>query len=57
MCQDLAATRTQLVAKGAEFVGGVTDRGYGLVAHLRVPGYGQIGLYEPHHPSSLAAFS
>jgi catechol 2,3-dioxygenase-like lactoylglutathione lyase family enzyme len=57
MCTDIAATRVALEAKGAEFEGAVIDRGYGLVAQLRVPGYGLLGLYEPHHPSPLAAFS
>jgi hypothetical protein len=33
-----------------EFVGDVSDRGFGLMATLRIPGAGTLGLYEPRHP-------
>jgi hypothetical protein len=50
MCDDVAATVEELAAKGAEFVGDVSDRGFGLMATLRIPGAGTLGLYEPRHP-------
>jgi predicted enzyme related to lactoylglutathione lyase len=50
MCDDIAATVEELAAKGAEFVGDISDRGFGLMATLRVPGAGTLGLYEPRHP-------
>ena len=56
MCHDVEATRRRLEAKGVEFVGPITDEGYGLVTRLRVPGFGELGLYEPRHPSPLPAF-
>jgi hypothetical protein len=39
----------ELRAKGATFVSGVTDEGYGLVTMLEVPGADPIMLYEPRH--------
>jgi catechol 2,3-dioxygenase-like lactoylglutathione lyase family enzyme len=56
MCQDVHATRRELETRGAEFTEPVTDEGYGLMTRLRVPGFGELGLYEPRHPSPLAAF-
>lgn len=57
MCKDVAATRTELEAKGVEFVEPITDEGWGLLTRLKVPGFGELGLYEPHHPSPLPPFS
>jgi catechol 2,3-dioxygenase-like lactoylglutathione lyase family enzyme len=51
MCDDIGATVEELEAKGVEFEGGVSDEGWGLMAHMRVPGMGALGLYEPRHPS------
>jgi catechol 2,3-dioxygenase-like lactoylglutathione lyase family enzyme len=56
MCTDVEATRRDLEDRGVEFVRPVTDQGYGLVTRFRVPGYGELGLYEPRHPSPLAEF-
>jgi catechol 2,3-dioxygenase-like lactoylglutathione lyase family enzyme len=56
MCADVEATRTQLEAAGVEFTQPVTDQGYGLVTRFRLPGYGELGLYEPRHASPLAEF-
>jgi catechol 2,3-dioxygenase-like lactoylglutathione lyase family enzyme len=50
MCDDLAATVADLTAKGVEFTSGVSEQGWGLLTTLRVPGAGEIGLYEPRHP-------
>jgi len=50
MCDDIEATVTELRRKGAEFGGPVTDEGFGLVTALRLPGGGELGLYEPRHP-------
>jgi catechol 2,3-dioxygenase-like lactoylglutathione lyase family enzyme len=56
MCTDVEATRRELESAGVEFVEPVADQGYGLVTRLRVPGYGELGLYEPRHASPLAEF-
>jgi catechol 2,3-dioxygenase-like lactoylglutathione lyase family enzyme len=49
MCDDIEATVAALTAKGAEF-GPVEDLGFGLAANLRLPGAGEILVYEPRHP-------
>ena len=49
MCDDVAATRADLEAKGAEFEGDIADEGWGLVARMLVPGADPISLYEPRH--------
>lgn len=49
MCDDIAATVADLIAKGVEFTRPVSDQGWGLMAVLRLPGGGDLGLYEPRH--------
>jgi catechol 2,3-dioxygenase-like lactoylglutathione lyase family enzyme len=53
MCDDIEATRAELEAKGVEFTAPVSDQGFGRRTSLRVPGGGELGLYEPRHPSPL----
>jgi catechol 2,3-dioxygenase-like lactoylglutathione lyase family enzyme len=54
MCQDVRATVEELRAKGVEFTSEISDQGFGLVTALRLPGGGELALYEPRHPSPLA---
>jgi catechol 2,3-dioxygenase-like lactoylglutathione lyase family enzyme len=56
MCTDVEATRRELEGRGVEFVAPIDDQGYGLVTRFRVPGYGELGLYEPRHASPLTEF-
>jgi catechol 2,3-dioxygenase-like lactoylglutathione lyase family enzyme len=51
MCDDIEATVAELRAKGVEFCTPVADRGFGLLTTLRVPGGGELGLYQPKHPT------
>ena len=53
MCDDIKATIADLKKKGVEFVGDVQDQGWGVLASMRIPGGGEIALYEPRHPSPL----
>jgi hypothetical protein len=57
MCDDLHATIAELRAKGVELVREVTDEGFGLLAALRLPGGGELGIYEPRHASPLEGFT
>ncbi|MFV0524106.1 MAG: VOC family protein [Acidimicrobiales bacterium] len=50
MCDDVAATRAELEAKGATFDGEISDQGWGLVTTMQVPGADPMSLYEPRHP-------
>ena len=53
MCKDLEQTRRDLDAKGVEFVRAMEERRYGLMAWIKVPGFGELGLYQPRHPSPI----
>jgi catechol 2,3-dioxygenase-like lactoylglutathione lyase family enzyme len=53
MCDDLEATVAELEAKGVEFVAPISEQGFGRMTRLRVPGGGELGLYQPTHPSPL----
>jgi catechol 2,3-dioxygenase-like lactoylglutathione lyase family enzyme len=57
MCHDIEGTVRELESRGVEFVSPIQDEGWGLIAQLEVPGAGEIGLYEPRHPSPLAEFA
>lgn len=52
MCDDLEATVADLKAKGVELAGEVTDAGWGLLTTIKVPGAGEVGLYQPRHPTA-----
>ncbi len=53
MCDDVVATVGELQAKGVEFTGPVSDEGFGLMTAMKVPGGGELGLYEPRHPTAI----
>jgi predicted enzyme related to lactoylglutathione lyase len=54
MCDDIEATVADLGAKGVETTGPVRDEGWGLLTALKLPGGGELGLYEPRHPTPLS---
>lgn len=53
MCDDVHATRRELEGRGAEFARPIEDEGFGLVTSLKLPGGGELALYEPRHPTPL----
>jgi catechol 2,3-dioxygenase-like lactoylglutathione lyase family enzyme len=53
MCDDVNATVDQLAAKGVT-CSPVNDQGWGLLTSVRLPGGGELGLYEPRHPKATA---
>jgi catechol 2,3-dioxygenase-like lactoylglutathione lyase family enzyme len=55
MCDDIHATVADLRAKGVEFTAEIAEQRWGLTTAFALPGGGQMGLYEPRHPSPLAA--
>ncbi|HVH00045.1 MAG TPA: VOC family protein [Miltoncostaeaceae bacterium] len=55
MCDDVEATVDELERKGVEFTDPITDEAFGLMTAIRLPGGGQLGLYEPRHPTPLTA--
>jgi catechol 2,3-dioxygenase-like lactoylglutathione lyase family enzyme len=52
MCDDIKKTVAELRAQGVEVTQPIADRGWGLVSALRVPGGGEIGFYQPRHPTA-----
>ena len=56
MCRDIRRTAAELEARGVELTTPISEERFGLITSLRVPGAGEIGLYEPRHPSPLQGF-
>jgi catechol 2,3-dioxygenase-like lactoylglutathione lyase family enzyme len=50
MCDDVQATVADLKAKGVEFTSDVSNQGWGLITSFKLPGAGEVGLYQPRHP-------
>jgi catechol 2,3-dioxygenase-like lactoylglutathione lyase family enzyme len=50
MCEEIESTIAELQAKGVEFTAPVSEAGFGLLTSLKLPGGGELGLYEPRHP-------
>lgn len=52
MCDDLTAEITALKAKGVS-CSEVHEERWGSLTTIRLPGGGEIGLYQPKHPTAL----
>lgn len=52
MCDDLDVTVAELAAKGVEFGAPVSEQRWGRVTSIRLPGGGEVGLYQPRHPTA-----
>ena len=53
MCDDLDATMRELRAKGVDVARESSSEGWGRLTAIRLPGGGELGLYEPRHPTPL----
>ena len=53
MCDDVEATVRELKDKGVEFTQPIKDAGWGLLTAMRIPGGGELYLYQPKHRSPL----
>jgi hypothetical protein len=52
MCDDLKQEMHALAARGVQFTA-VEQARWGTVTKIRLPGGGEVGLYQPSHPSPL----
>jgi hypothetical protein len=52
MCHDLGAEMRVLKEKGVECAD-VHEERWGLVTRIRLPGGGELGLYQPRHPTAV----
>ena len=50
MCDDIDRTIDELRAKGVEFTQDINEERWGRLTRLRLPGGGEVGMYEPRHP-------
>jgi catechol 2,3-dioxygenase-like lactoylglutathione lyase family enzyme len=48
-CDDIHKTVADLRSRGVEFLGQITDQGYGLVTQFKMPGDVVVDLYQPHY--------
>ncbi|HEV8629993.1 MAG TPA: VOC family protein [Thermoanaerobaculia bacterium] len=56
MCDDLRATMAELGAKGVRFTA-AQEAPWGIVTTFALPSGGQLGLYQPTHPTALGLSS
>ena len=52
MCDDLNAEISALIPKGVQCTA-VQEERWGSITHLSLPGGGQLGLYQPKHPTAI----
>ena len=48
-CDDIEQAVAELKGRGVEFTDAVTDAGFGLITHFKVPGDFQVMLYQPRY--------
>lgn len=52
LCEDLRAEISALAGKGVE-TSEVQEARWGSITKIRLPGGGEVGLYQPKHPTAL----
>ena len=55
MCDDVRATAEKLARKGVALSRPISEESFGLLTSIRLPGGGELALYEPRHASPLDA--
>lgn len=48
-CDDIQQTVRELRQRGVEFLDDISDEGFGLVTHFKMPGGVEVQLYQPHY--------
>lgn len=48
-CDDIEQTVAELQRRGVEFLDPISDQGYGLVTHFKMPGGVEVQLYQPRY--------
>jgi catechol 2,3-dioxygenase-like lactoylglutathione lyase family enzyme len=52
MCDDLKATMKELSDKGVQ-CSAITEARWGSITSIHLPGGGELGLYQPKHPTAI----
>ena len=55
MCDDIEGTVKAITARGVTVEGAISDQGWGLLATVRLPSGGPLGVYQPRHPVAAQA--
>jgi len=55
LCDDIDRTIPLLTGKGAAQLGPISEEQWGRLAHFRLPGGSQVGVYQPKHPRARDA--
>src|ERR1700694_1386225 len=53
MCDDIQKTVDELQAKGVDFTGPISARGFAPMASFKIPGGAELAIYQPRHPSAI----
>ena len=53
-CDNIERTVSELKGRGVEFTDKITDQGYGLVTHFKMPGNVEVQLYQPRYAKNPA---
>jgi catechol 2,3-dioxygenase-like lactoylglutathione lyase family enzyme len=53
LCDALDVTIRELEAKGVEFAQDISEERWGRLTRFRLPGGGEVGIYEPRHPVAV----
>jgi catechol 2,3-dioxygenase-like lactoylglutathione lyase family enzyme len=53
MCDDLEVTMRDLQAMGVEFTHDISEERWGRLTRFRLPGGGEVGIYEPRHSLAI----
>jgi predicted enzyme related to lactoylglutathione lyase len=48
-CDNIEQTVAELRQRGVEFLDPISDQGYGLVTHFKMPGGVEVQLYQPRY--------
>ena len=53
MCDDIKTTIKELKSKGVEFAQPIRNEQWGQLTSIKIPSGGEIGLYQPKHPTTV----
>ena len=53
VCDDLESTMSELQTRGVNFTHDVSEERWGRLTRFRLPGGGEVGMYEPRHPLAI----
>jgi hypothetical protein len=56
-CDDIKKTVEELKSRGVQFTTGISDEGFGLVTHFRMPGDVEVQLYQPKYKKHVRSKS